>query len=177
MRGLAMPNIHVTYLCTLYLVLSKIRREGLISIEADVEEPEQSKIFQTFPELQSQPAHFEFLRDTLRLMVGGELDPELVALFADTAEKAFLRTDKPDVALLDAIRVTLLASLRGCAPQVAVEFGRQAIACETRPSFYELEEQLRNIKFVQREEAVTIAPPLEQRVAAWFERLKQRQPA
>ena len=171
------PSLHVSYLCALYDILAKIRREGLMAIEADIEEPDKSAIFNAYPELRDAPGHFDFLRDTLRLMVGGNLDPELVTLYADTAEKAFLRTDNPDVALLDAIRVTLLASLRGCSPQVAVEFGRQAMACETRPSFYELEEQLRSIKYAQREEVVAVAPPLEQRVAAWFERLNQRQPA
>lgn len=169
-----MPNIHVTYLCALYLILYKIRREGLIAIEEDTEVPEQSRIFQTFPELQSQPAHFAFLRDTMRLMVSGTLDPELVALFADTAEKSYLRANNSDIALLDVIRVTLLASLRGCAPQIAVEFGRQAIAFETRPTFDELEQLLRSIKYAQQEEAEAVEPPLEQRVAAWFARLNQR---
>lgn len=172
-----MPNIHVSYLSALYLILYKIRREGLMSIEEDVEVPEQSRIFLALPELRSQPVHFEFMRDTLRLMFYGSLEPEIVTLFAETAEKAFLRTDKPDVALWDAIRVTIIASLRGCLPLVAVEFGRQAISVETRPTFDELIELLRSTKCTLREEAEAVAPPLEQRVAAWFARLNERRSA
>jgi chemotaxis protein MotA len=44
------------------------------------------------------------------------------------------------------IKVTLLASLNGYAPQVAVEFGRKAMESHMRPSFLELEEHVKNKK-------------------------------
>ena len=44
------------------------------------------------------------------------------------------------------IKVVLLASMSGYAPQVAVEFGRKALAADVRPTFRELEEELKNRK-------------------------------
>jgi chemotaxis protein MotA len=48
--------------------------------------------------------------------------------------------------ILQCMRVTLLASLHGYAPQLAVEFGRKALHTEERPGFSELEEYVRNAK-------------------------------
>jgi chemotaxis protein MotA len=44
------------------------------------------------------------------------------------------------------IKVVLLASMSGYAPQVAVEFGRKTLASGVRPTFGELEEELKNRK-------------------------------
>ena len=41
------------------------------------------------------------------------------------------------------IKVTLLASLNGYAPQVAVEFGRKVLYSTERPTFTELEDEVK----------------------------------
>lgn len=46
----------------------------------------------------------------------------------------------------ECIKVTLLASLNGYAPQVAIEFGRKVIYSTERPTFLELEEYVRQNK-------------------------------
>ncbi|WP_110687225.1 flagellar motor stator protein MotA [Salinicola aestuarinus] len=46
--------------------------------------------------------------------------------------------------MLQCIRVTLMASLNGLAPQLSVEFGRKALFTAVRPSFSELEEHVRS---------------------------------
>jgi chemotaxis protein MotA len=46
----------------------------------------------------------------------------------------------------DCIKVTLLASLNGYAPQVAIEFGRKVLYSTERPSFMELEEEIKQRK-------------------------------
>ena len=43
-------------------------------------------------------------------------------------------------------KVTLLASLNGYAPQVAVEFGRKVLYTTERPSFMELEDEVKQRK-------------------------------
>ena len=48
--------------------------------------------------------------------------------------------------MLQCIRITLLASLHGYAPQLAVEFGRKALFAAERPSFTELEEYVKEAK-------------------------------
>ncbi len=48
--------------------------------------------------------------------------------------------------MMECIKVTLLSSLNGYAPQIAVEFGRKILYTTERPSFSELEEHVRNVK-------------------------------
>jgi chemotaxis protein MotA len=48
--------------------------------------------------------------------------------------------------MLQCIKVTLLASLQGYAPALAVEFGRKVLYSTERPSFLELEEHVKGRK-------------------------------
>lgn len=48
------------------------------------------------------------------------------------------------VKMLQCVRVTLLATLNGYAPQLAVEFGRKALHTSERPTFDELEAHVRD---------------------------------
>ena len=48
--------------------------------------------------------------------------------------------------MFQCIKVTLLASLNGYAPQVAVEFGRKVLYSTERPTFAELEEEVKQRK-------------------------------
>lgn len=48
--------------------------------------------------------------------------------------------------MMQCVKITLLSSLHGYAPQIAVEFGRKILYTTERPSFVELEEHVRNVK-------------------------------
>jgi chemotaxis protein MotA len=48
--------------------------------------------------------------------------------------------------MLQCIKVTLLASLNGYAPALAVEFGRKVLFSTERPTFSELEEHVKQAK-------------------------------
>jgi chemotaxis protein MotA len=48
--------------------------------------------------------------------------------------------------MFQCIKVTILASLNGYAPAIAVEFGRKVLFSTERPSFAELEEHVRKVK-------------------------------
>ncbi|MDQ1237232.1 MAG: flagellar motor stator protein MotA [Wigglesworthia glossinidia] len=50
------------------------------------------------------------------------------------------------IKMLQCIKITLLSSINGYAPQIAIEFGRKILYSSERPSFDELEEHLRQIK-------------------------------
>lgn len=58
----------------LFEILSKVRKEGLMSIEGDVEDPEASPIFSKYPNIVADHHVTEFLTDYLRMMVGGNLN-------------------------------------------------------------------------------------------------------
>jgi chemotaxis protein MotA len=201
----------------LYEILAKVRKEGLMSIEGDVEDPHQSAIFKKYDKVVHDHHVVEFITDYLRLMVGGNLNAfeienlmdveiethhhaeevpaTMMAKLADglpafgivAAVMGVVKTMgsvgappavlgqmigaaltgtfygilmsygfvAPLASILEnhandgtrvfqAIKVTLLASLNGYAPQVAVEFGRKAMAPADRPSFKELEDHVKS---------------------------------
>jgi chemotaxis protein MotA len=200
-------------------VLSKVRKEGLMSIEGDIEAPEESAIFSKYPAVLSDHHIIEFMTDYLRLMVSGNMDAfqienlmdneidthhaeeeipvhciaklgdampafgivaavmgvvhtmasvglppaELGLLIADALVGTFLGIllaygfIGPLSTLLEqklhesskvfqCVKVTLLASLNGYAPALAVEFGRKVLFSTERPSFSELEEHIKQSK-------------------------------
>ena len=65
---------YMEVLALLYELLSKVRKEGLMSIEADVEEPHESPIFAKYPKVSSDHHLVEFMTDYLRIMVSGNLN-------------------------------------------------------------------------------------------------------
>lgn len=66
------------YLSTLkmmYQFLNKVRKEGLLSVENDVEKPEASALFKNYPEFLSDHGARDFLCDTLRMAITGGVEP------------------------------------------------------------------------------------------------------
>jgi chemotaxis protein MotA len=66
------------YLNTLkmmYQFLNKVRKEGLLSVEMDVEEPEKSAIFKNYPEFLADHHARNFVCDTLRMAITGGVEP------------------------------------------------------------------------------------------------------
>ncbi|XTI71646.1 flagellar motor stator protein MotA [Acidithiobacillus sp. AC3] len=54
-------------------IFGRIRQGGLMSIEADVDDPQNSELFKKYPMILADHHVLEFLTDYLRLMVGGTL--------------------------------------------------------------------------------------------------------
>ena len=66
------------YLSTLkmmYQFLNKVRKEGLLSVEMDVEKPKESSIFKNYPEFLGDHHACDFVCDTLRTAITGGVDP------------------------------------------------------------------------------------------------------
>ncbi len=211
--------LYIETLSLLHDILAKVRKEGLMSIEGDVDSPDSSPVFSKYPTVVSDHHVVEFITDYLRLMVGGNLNAmeienlmdneidthheegaipigaiakmgdalpafgivaavmgvvhtmesvgippaELGKLIAAALVGTFLGIllaygfVGPLATLLEhklaesskmfqCIKVTLLASLNGYAPQVAVEFGRKVLYSTERPSFAELEGEVKQRK-------------------------------
>ncbi len=208
--------LYMQLMALLYEILTKVRKEGLMSIERDVESPKESALFGKYPQLAGDHHLLEFITDYLRLMVSGNLNPmeienlmdneidthhheglipatavqkvgdglpafgivaavmgvvhtmesvgvppsELGMMIAHALVGTFLGIllaygfvgplsglleQKLDEATkqLQCIKVTLLASLNGYAPALAVEFGRKVLYSTERPSFSELEQHVK----------------------------------
>lgn len=66
----------------LYEILNKSRREGMMAIEADVEDPNASPIFSKYPAVLKDARMTAFICDYLRIMSSGNMAPhELEGLF------------------------------------------------------------------------------------------------
>jgi len=68
-------DAYMDLLSLLYDLFAKARKEGLMAIENDVEEPENSEIFKKYPRILKDHHAVEFITDYLRLMVGGNMNP------------------------------------------------------------------------------------------------------
>ncbi|HEX5363357.1 MAG TPA: flagellar motor stator protein MotA [Gallionella sp.] len=66
--------VYMELLALLYELLNKVRKEGLMSIEGDVEEPHESQIFAKYPGVAGDHHVVEFMTDYLRVMVSGNLN-------------------------------------------------------------------------------------------------------
>lgn len=67
--------IYMDLLAMLYELFYKAQREGLLAIEGDVDDPDNSELFQKYPRVLAQHEAMTFLTDYLRLMVGGSMNP------------------------------------------------------------------------------------------------------
>ncbi|HEU0282710.1 MAG TPA: flagellar motor stator protein MotA [Gallionella sp.] len=67
-------EIYMELMALLYELLSKVRKEGLMSIEGDVETPAESALFAKYPKVSTDHHVIEFMTDYLRIMVSGNLN-------------------------------------------------------------------------------------------------------
>jgi chemotaxis protein MotA len=212
-------SLYMELMTLLFEILTKVRKEGLMSIEGDIENAEESAIFSKYPGVLHDHHAIEFMTDYLRLMVSGNMDAfqienlmdneiethhaegevpvhviaklgdampafgivaavmgvvhtmesvglppqELGILIAHALVGTFLgillaygfvgplsslceQKLHESSKMLQCIKVTLLASLNGYAPALAVEFGRKVLYSTERPSFAELEEHIKASK-------------------------------
>ncbi|WP_308922143.1 flagellar motor stator protein MotA [Janthinobacterium sp. J1-1] len=212
-------DLYMELMSLLFEVLSKVRKEGLMSIESDIDSPQESPLFSKYPAVLADHHIVEFMTDYLRLMVSGNMDAfqienlmdneiethhhegavpahviakvgdglpafgivaavmgvvhtmesvglppaELGMLIAHALVGTFLGIllaygfVGPLASLLEqkleesskmfqCVKVTLLASLNGYAPALAVEFGRKVLFSTERPTFNELEDHIKKSK-------------------------------
>jgi chemotaxis protein MotA len=212
-------ELYMELMSLLFDVLSKVRKEGLMSIEGDIEAPAESPVFSKYPAVLADHHVVEFMTDYLRLMVSGNMDAfqienlmdneiethhqealvpagaiaklgdglpafgivaavmgvvhtmesvgippaELGILIAKALVGTFLgillaygfvgplsslleQKLEESTKMIQCVKVTLLASLNGYAPALAVEFGRKVLYSTERPTFAELEDHIKKAK-------------------------------
>jgi chemotaxis protein MotA len=72
------PFTKARYLSTLkmmYEFLNKVRKEGLLAVEMDVEKPKESVIFKNYPQFLGDHHALHFVCDTLRTAITGGVEP------------------------------------------------------------------------------------------------------
>ncbi|RRJ82323.1 flagellar motor stator protein MotA [Aestuariirhabdus litorea] len=85
----------------LYDLLNKSRRDGMMSIEADVDDPDSSAVFTRYPAILKDRQLTDFIADYLRLMSSGNMAPhELESLFDMEIETRLEELERPGSAVI-----------------------------------------------------------------------------
>src|SRR4051812_35269802 len=66
---------YLSSLKMMYQFLNKVRKEGLLSVEMDVETPKESTIFKEYPDFLGDHHACDFVCDTLRMAITGGVEP------------------------------------------------------------------------------------------------------
>jgi chemotaxis protein MotA len=67
-------SAYMELMALLYIMLAKARKDGMMSLESDVDMPEQSPLFQQYPKIAADHHVLDFLTDYFRLMVSGNMN-------------------------------------------------------------------------------------------------------
>jgi len=79
--------LYMDLLAMMYLLLAKGRQNGLVALENDIEDPQNSPIFSAYPRLMADSEIMNFITDYLRLMVSGNTNAfEMEALMDEEIE-------------------------------------------------------------------------------------------
>ncbi|TAM54060.1 MAG: flagellar motor stator protein MotA [Paraburkholderia sp.] len=65
---------YLALIALLYELMQKARKEGMMALEADVDAPEQSALFQKYPAIVSEHHLLDFIVDYLRMMSTGNIN-------------------------------------------------------------------------------------------------------
>ena len=74
---------YMELMALMFDILQKARKEGLMAIEKDVEEPHESELFKKYPTVGSDHHVVEFITDYLRMMVSGNLNAHEIESLMD----------------------------------------------------------------------------------------------
>ena len=75
---------YLQLMALLYDLLQKARKEGLMAIEQDVENPNESPVFKKYPTISADHHVVEFITDYLRMMVSGNLNAHEIESLMDS---------------------------------------------------------------------------------------------
>lgn len=82
--------LYMDVLALLYQLFNKWRREGLVGLEEDVDDPQNSPIFMAFPQVTSDTRVMEFVTDYLRIISSGNMSAhELESLMEADIDTAY----------------------------------------------------------------------------------------
>ncbi|GMR19875.1 MAG: flagellar motor stator protein MotA [Gammaproteobacteria bacterium] len=66
--------IYLDLLNLMFDIFNKIRKDGTMSIESDIDEPESSELFNKYPNIMKNHHAMDFICDYMRLMVSGNMN-------------------------------------------------------------------------------------------------------
>lgn len=95
-------SVYMELMALLYVILNKARRDGLMSIESDIEDPKASALFGEYPRILRDTKLVEFITDYLRIMISGNMSAfEIETLMDQELETYQHERDIPSHSLRD----------------------------------------------------------------------------
>ncbi|MCF8167983.1 MAG: flagellar motor stator protein MotA [Rhodoferax sp.] len=94
---------YMELMALMYDILQKARKEGLMAIEKDVEEPHESALFKKYPAVGSDHHVVEFITDYLRMMVSGNLNAHEIESLMDSEIETHHHEEHAAVAALQRV--------------------------------------------------------------------------
>lgn len=94
---------YMELMALMYDILQKARKEGLMAIEKDVEEPHESELFKKYPAVGSDHHVVEFITDYLRMMVSGNLNAHEIESLMDSEIETHHHEEHAAVAALQRV--------------------------------------------------------------------------
>lgn len=80
-------DLYMDLMALLFRLLAKSRQQGMLSLEFDIDNPQESEIFSNYPRILADNTLVEFITDYLRLMVSGNMNAfEIEALMDEEIE-------------------------------------------------------------------------------------------
>ncbi|KMQ75728.1 flagellar motor stator protein MotA [Marinobacter subterrani] len=210
-------SYYMDLLSLLYEIFDKSRKQGVMAIEEDIDNPESSQIFTRYPAIMKSKELLAFITDYLRIISSGnmathelegmmenEIDsrqheieepahavnkiadalpglgivaavlgivitmnfmsegPEKIGLsvaaalvgtflgifmgygFVGPTSIAMEHAAKYELKAYECVKSSIVATVSGQAPQMAIEFGRKALPTDKRPGFQELNDHVRS---------------------------------
>jgi len=86
-----------------YEILNKARKDGLLAIESDIEEPDKSAVFSKYPKFLKDHHSRDFVCDTLRMAVTGGIEPFDIDQMMDLDMEVSHRGDNAPIAALSTV--------------------------------------------------------------------------
>lgn len=160
---------HRQLLGTLWLLLKKVRRHGLLSIAGDVDAPAESALFTAIGCYDTKnELIYTFVCDVFRLLIYGSDQDKAGAHDARESMARYMGAYRQTAALkrgqqamFEVARLSLLALAEGHPPAVAIEHGRQGVPAWLKPGFVELEVFLHGVENMFQPGAEALATKLD----------------
>lgn len=93
-------SLYMDLLSMLYDLFNKARREGMMSVESDIEEPHESGIFTRYPKLLKDERIIEFITDNMRILTTSNLAPhEIEAMLESEIDTQLHELSEPSHAV------------------------------------------------------------------------------
>lgn len=230
LKGLFIPSkynkkYYMDLIALMFMFLTKMRKQGNLAIETDIDSPQDSELFTNYPNILADNAVTEFITDYMRLVINGNMPAhELEALMDEEIEtyshelessasaisnigdglpafgivaavmgvvNTLAQADRPAAELGELIahamvgtflgillaygfvsplaallrlrnqdsekcfhclKAIIIASVNGAVPQNSIEFGRKVLHSSERPSFFELEEYIKQVRNLSKQD-------------------------